>query len=605
VPPSPPSIRRAALLVAVAIPACLAAAPGAQAGRGQETILEDNRVLIVEGEARQRAALDELKSLGVDVVRTTLIWRRIAPESGSRTRPAGFDPANPAAYPPGVWDGYDNLVRNAKARGIDVLLTPSGRIPEWASRCPTENTYGSCRPDPKQYAAFVTALARRYSGTYRDERGQVLPAVRRWSIWNEPNLGVWLWPQTERVRGRTIQLGARLYRELFHAATAALRANGHRRSQILLGETAPIGGSKRTPPVDFYTRLFCLRPQGSRRADPSVTADPGCRRKRRFDATGVAHHPYTKGAGRPLLSRQPKGSLTIGQLKSFEALLRRGAGARMIRRKAPIYLTEFGVSSNPPDPKYGVPLTRQSEYLNHADYLAYLTPSVRSVAQYEFEDDPGQILTNTFQTGLKFMDGRPKPAYEAYRLPLYVARAGRRSVRVFGWARAGGRRERIEIQHRRAANGEFATVKTATADRNGFVLAKINRSGGAWRLRWVPSGGGRAFFSRVSGPGPVPAMPAAAVPRYQVAIDYERRTGFDPLLGEGGGTVTAAPGEAACDGPCTLDFAQGTTVELTATPDGSSRFEGWGGACAGQFSETCRIPLWRPHFVTAIFRRTP
>jgi hypothetical protein len=47
-------------------------------------------------------------------VRVTLQWRLVAPAPGEARKPEGFDGADPNAYPPGVWDRYDRLVR----RGI-------------------------------------------------------------------------------------------------------------------------------------------------------------------------------------------------------------------------------------------------------------------------------------------------------------------------------------------------------------------------------------------------------------------------------------------------------------------------------------------------------
>jgi hypothetical protein len=53
------------------------------------------------------------------------------------------------------------------------------------------------------------------------------------------------------------------------------------------------------------------------------------------------------------------------------------------------------------------------------------------------------------------------------------------------------------------------------------------------------------------------------------------------FTGKGVGRVTSAPAGIDCPGTCTLTVQQGATVSLTAQPDASSIFLGWGGACTG------------------------
>jgi hypothetical protein len=47
--------------------------------------------------------------------------------------------------------------------------------------------------------------------------------------------------------------------------------------------------------------------------------------------------------------------------------------------------------------------------------------------------------------------------------------------------------------------------------------------------------------------------------------------------GTGGGMVTSSPAGITCEPTCAANFASGTLVTLTATPAGTSRFEGWSG----------------------------
>ncbi|MBX3273381.1 MAG: hypothetical protein KF729_24170 [Sandaracinaceae bacterium] len=71
--------------------------------------------------------------------------------------------------------------------------------------------------------------------------------------------------------------------------------------------------------------------------------------------------------------------------------------------------------------------------------------------------------------------------------------------------------------------------------------------------------------------------------------------------GTGAGTVTSVPSGIACGATCARDFDYGTSVTLTATPDGAtSRFAGWAGACAGTAS-TCTVSMTEAESATATF----
>ena len=70
-------------------------------------------------------------------------------------------------------------------------------------------------------------------------------------------------------------------------------------------------------------------------------------------------------------------------------------------------------------------------------------------------------------------------------------------------------------------------------------------------------------------------------------------------LGTGGGTVTSNPGGINCGNDCNQAFAQGTTVTLTAAPNGQSNFTGWSAPCSG--TGTCTIVINANTTVSATF----
>ena len=76
------------------------------------------------------------------------------------------------------------------------------------------------------------------------------------------------------------------------------------------------------------------------------------------------------------------------------------------------------------------------------------------------------------------------------------------------------------------------------------------------------------------------------------------------LAGTGHGTVSSNDGLLSCPGPCTDAVARGSPVTLTATPDASSTFDGWTGACSGG-QATCTLTVTSGVTVGATFKGAP
>jgi hypothetical protein len=494
---------RRATIITGALAALLAAVP-ASASRVQRSIFEDDQTLVLSSATIRERTLDDLALLGVDTVHSIVFWHKVAPDPLSTHRPVGFDGANPAAYPAALWDRYDGLVRGAQARGLDLLLSPSSPIPSWASGCKGSlKVRKVCRPNPTQFKRFVAALGKRYSGTYADENegGGILPRVSRWSIWNEPNQGGWLRPQATKA-GR---VAPALYRELARAEIKGLRESGHGSDEVLLGETAPIGRtsgprvSRPTPPGAFLRDVFCIDGSGRALRGRKARSLDCAGSYPRLAVTGIAHHPYTRGGSQPPTSRGAATEITISSISRLKAILRSAGSRKRIPRNLPIQYTEFGFQTNPPDGLFGVSLDKQAAWINQSDFIAWHDSRVRAVAQYEMRDEASLAA---FQTGLRFNDGRVKPSFAAYRLPIWVERRGSKLL-VWGQLRsaADGAVEQVEVQSAPRAGGPFATVKTLPVrSRKGFFNTKLPKRAGVWRIQWTPSTGGAAVLSRVARP---------------------------------------------------------------------------------------------------------
>lgn len=475
------------LLITLATSSVLAGAVAtapAHASTKQESIFQDDSTLVFEGDAKRQQALDEIKSLGATTIHSLLFWSRIAPDSDSKTKPAGFDATNPDAYPPGAWFQYDLLVQEAQARGLQVIFSPV-QAPHWADTCSSRTNAHHCKPRPSDYQQFVEAA------------GKNFPQVHRWSAWNEPNQSNWLYPQRQRVRGHIIPTAAIEYRNLFRAMTAGLQATGHGGDQFLLGETAPLGrtsgslGKRFLSPTEFFQGVFCLNSRGHKLRG-TVAKIEGCSgRYARLAATGISHHPYNRGGSQPP-TRRPTGpgEITVANLSRLSSVINQGARAHRIRGGLRFYFTEFGFQTNPPDHTFGVSPSRQARYINESEYIAYKNRRVAGMSQYELFDAPS---LGDFNTGLRFKSGKAKPSLGAYRLPIWVTRSGS-GVTVWGDVRpAGGAAQTVAIQN---GNKKFKTVKTVRTASNGYFRVHVaHQPGPKWRLSW------NSFTSRAAGIG--------------------------------------------------------------------------------------------------------
>jgi hypothetical protein len=71
--------------------------------------------------------------------------------------------------------------------------------------------------------------------------------------------------------------------------------------------------------------------------------------------------------------------------------------------------------------------------------------------------------------------------------------------------------------------------------------------------------------------------------------------------GNGTGTVTSAPAGINCGPTCAAKFRSGMVVTLKVTPDASSNFGGWSGACSGM--GTCQLMMNANKTVNASFNQ--
>jgi hypothetical protein len=511
-----PGLRIARLTVLASVAAALACALPAHAFASDtlQTSLIDDQQLIYYSPHRAIADLKQLKALGVDTVKVSVVWSLIAPAASSRARPS-FDATDPGQYPSGAWSRYDRVAREAQQLGLGLYFMFVPPVPAWAIPHGEPTNQGErlgLAPDASDFGQFVKAAGRRYSGSYGD-----LPRVDNWGIWNEPDLSSWLNPWHRGSQA----LQPIEYRGLVNAAWNGLEASGHSPSTdtILIGELANSGYLS---PLQFVRGLYCvgsnMQPLSggaanrfgcprSGSAASFVAANPGL-----FQVSGFAHHPYSFNAppNRPYYLSNWITMYNIGSLERELNGIFSTYGALPGGGQVPMYLTEFGYESNPPNPYVKNSTAQQAAWINQVEYMAWKLPYVRSINQFELIDSRprtqyprgSRSYWGSFMTGLEFWGGKPKPALNAFRLPLWLPNAQHGpSVTVWGQLRPADHTQPQYglLEFEPAGAGTFQPLSVVeTLSPEGFFQTQVPiPSAGVLQLAWL-SPSGTAYYSRAA-----------------------------------------------------------------------------------------------------------
>jgi hypothetical protein len=334
-------------------------------------------------------AFARYQELHVQVLRVNLYWG--GKLGVAKTRP--FDGSDPrdAAY---NWALYDQTVQYAHASGIKILFLITG-TPRWANGGQSTNRppldYGDLR-------AFAYAAAARYSGTYIGTDGRTLPAVRLWAAWNEPNNPDFLRPQYVRRGGKWVIQSAIAYAKICNAIYAGIHATMFAGEQVACGVTSPRGNNE----------PGSVRPSVSPIAFLDAAKKAGMRT---FDA--YAHNPYygvptetpsTKPPA-PKSGHEPT-AITLANIDVLQKEVARLYGAH------PLWITEYGYQTNPPDSDFGVSWAHQAQYLTQAFAIARKNAGIQLMLWFLVRDEPN---LSGWQSGLMTVNFRRKPAWNAFR----------------------------------------------------------------------------------------------------------------------------------------------------------------------------------------------
>ena len=295
------------------------------------------------------------------------------------------------------------------------------------------------------------------------------------------------------------------------AGWSALQATGHGRDTILIGSLAARGqaaaaGPGRpdglpgnygmTKPLAFVRSLYCVdsryRPlTGTAAARVGCPSSPARFRSAHpalFGASGFADHPYPVNLPPTRATSNDPDFTEFSQLPRLESSLDRIQRVYGSGKRFPIYITEYGYVTNPPNhSQHFVSPATAAVYINWAEYLSWRSPRIATTMQYLLNDpNPtvGRPRVRRLRHGAAVLrrqaeaDARrlPRPAVPARDLDRPHPRAGGVGLRASGSLRAA----RLPPGRRRLRFSSSA----AHADR----LSRSGRSGSPTRAATSTSG---------------------------------------------------------------------------------------------------------------------
>jgi hypothetical protein len=366
-------VRRRTILIAAAAALLLAGCgSGSSSPSGSGNAAPPDFFGVDPGFAPDAQDYQQMARAGVETLRTGLTWSTVEPRAGT------FN-----------WAVMDARAAGLASHGIDYLPVLAS-TPAWVATPPTTPPLASA--DAKAaWTEFVKAAVERYGpgGTFWKEGGNGEPSpfhaachcdakplpVTSWQVWNEPSLTHYFNSPSP----------VESYADLLEISHDAIRGVDPKAQVVLAG----VPGFAKKGGLDawkFLDQLF---------QTPGVDSD--------FDV--VALHPYSRDVNQLQL-----------EIQKVRAVMRKNGEAAK-----PLWITELGWGSNPPD-RFGFnkgvdgqeKLLRQAYTLLLRERDAW---KLDRVYWFEWRDPPPSAEVGcSFCTsaGLLRNDRRPKPAYDAF-----------------------------------------------------------------------------------------------------------------------------------------------------------------------------------------------
>jgi hypothetical protein len=404
--------------------------------------------------AQQAKTLNNMKAVGVQMIRVTMSWSRVAANPGACEGAASFaelENPNHACY---NWTTYDNLVSLARARNIQVLASVY-QVPDFANG----TRDGTCGNYPESafvgnsdaqfarvadgMAAFAKAAAVRYGP------GSAYGRINYWTVGNEPNSPHFWCPMNSASPAR--------FASLYRKAAPNIRA-ANSAARIAVGPTGPRPQHGYKP----ITYMKILIPRlGSNGSGPYIDA--------------WAHNPYPPSLQSPRTKTTKSPAVGMNNLKDLFKLLDRYS----VTRKKPVWATEFGYQSKPADKTFGVSESKQARFLGDCYDILESLGRVQIGIWYVYKDNTHAI---DWQSGLVRSSGRKKPSWKMYQRPIAINKSKiKRGKIVRVWGASTIRRGSQKLQYSYSGKRGWHTLQNQVRDRqNGSVVALVRPGRSVW-----------------------------------------------------------------------------------------------------------------------------
>ena len=288
--------------------------------------------------------------------------------------------------------------------------------------------------DATSLASFAYAASTKY------------PWITRWTIWNEPNVRLFLIPNSPSL----------YVSRLLNPAYRALKS-ANPRNLVAGGVTSP----RKTP--SGVSPIAWIRGMSAAHA--------------LLDA--YAQNPYPV---RPHETPSSGGcwrctEITMATLPKLITEVKRRFGTQ-----TRIWLTEYGYNSKPPSKWLGVSNTLQARYVSEAALRVYLASHVDLLIHFLVRDEPD---ARKWTSGFLTSRGKSKPSFSAYALPFaQVSRHGMRTS-VWGQVRPRSGRQPYRLQQFRGGHWQWVGGTRLTTP-GGFLQRVVSVGRGSQLRIWSP-----------------------------------------------------------------------------------------------------------------------
>ena len=341
----------------------------ADAAKRMELAVQDDQVFL-KGLRNPFTGFEKARELNATWVRVNVTWSEAVNGANRRKQPRNL------TY---NWVPWDDAVSRARAQGMNVELTLTGPAPRWATANRKKGVY---KPSAGKFGAFAKSAADHFGAN-----------VRRYTIWNEPNLRRWLQPARQ---------SSRLYRALYASAYRGINKSNSA-NQVLIGETAPYGqrdseGLRTIAPLKWLRGVTRVNSRYRGHRGSALVTD------------GYAHHPYDY-KHKPTYKYPGKDNVTIATLSRLNKALSRLRSAGALKTPTggvpALYLTEYGYFAAY---KYKLPRAKQAKYLVQGFRIARKNPRVKQMLQYLLVPPPPSL--KFFSTHIMDSSFRPYTAFK-------------------------------------------------------------------------------------------------------------------------------------------------------------------------------------------------